>query len=52
MRKVSVVVCTQTGTRKMGHPRRTMARESTMEKVSAPKKKIQGFSHVFTLEKF
>jgi hypothetical protein len=29
-----------------------MARESIMEKVSAPKKKIQGFPHVFTLENF
>jgi hypothetical protein len=25
----------------------TMARESTMDQMSAPKKKIQGFPHVF-----
>jgi hypothetical protein len=30
----------------------TMARESTMDKMSAEKKKIQGFSHVFYIWKF
>jgi hypothetical protein len=30
----------------------TMARESTLIKMSAPKKKIQGFPHVFYIWKF
>jgi hypothetical protein len=30
----------------------TMARESTMDKMSAPKKKLRGFPHVFYIWKF
>jgi hypothetical protein len=36
----------------MGHFIGTMARDSTMDKMSAPKKKLRGFPHVFYFEKF
>jgi hypothetical protein len=44
--KVSVVVAVVNG-RRIVHFIGAMARESTMEKMSAEEKKIQGFPHVF-----
>jgi hypothetical protein len=36
----------------MGQFKSTIARESIREDECIPQKKIQGFAHVFTLEKF
>jgi hypothetical protein len=50
MPKVSVLVCMRTG--HGGALLKSMDKESIMERIVHQKKKIQGFLHVFTLEKF